>query len=316
MTKNTFILGTYSINSEEKINITKEDYIQIKNARKYIVFGQSFEEKLNLLIENYADFERNLFDTAITYSISPFSSEQILTEGRNQINRRLVNLFTSIKLYHDQLSFSLSRTFGKKLKEDFELFSAHEYDSSLGYRVVEALRNHVQHANLPITSFTCNMHRDTPRNSDIDSIKQSFIQFSAVPYIGVKYLEENKKFKKKVLQEIIAIEDKYRNIQIIPYIREYIQSIGTIHNKLRLLCVPKINESGEILDHFRNSFLEQYERDSESLAAIQVNNDGYYTNREYLTMRQYHQWKALMEKHKNFDNFAKRYISNNHKNAT
>ena len=82
---------------------------------------------------NYADLERELIEMAIQHSIFMGSSEELITNARHRVNRRLINLFTSVRLYHDQIAHVLSGFYGNNsvLFQQFRKSANDEYDSSL-----------------------------------------------------------------------------------------------------------------------------------------------------------------------------------------
>lgn len=94
-----------------------------------------------------------------------------------------------------------------------------EYDSCLGYRVIEALRNYAQHRGLPVHNLQYNstFHPDSPNDSSEHSI---------TPSLRVSRLKEEKKFKSSVLKELEAIGDL---IDLKPLVRQYMESLGRIH---------------------------------------------------------------------------------------
>ena len=69
-----------------------------------------------------------------------------------QMDLTLVNLLTTCRLYQDQVAHDLSTLFGKDNNEfkSFEKARNDKYDSDFCYRLMESVRNHIQHQALPI----------------------------------------------------------------------------------------------------------------------------------------------------------------------
>ena len=68
------------------------------------------------------------------------------------ITRRLSNLLSAARLYVDQIAQDLHDAFGSQhqVSNEIKVKLSTEYDARLGYRVMEAVRNMMQHRSLPI----------------------------------------------------------------------------------------------------------------------------------------------------------------------
>lgn len=76
-----------------------------------------------------------------------------------------------------------------------------EYDARLGYRVMEALRNYVQHRGLPLHSITVG-------GGWIDTEEGRRRKEKTTLYLNVDTLAEDKDFKKDVLDELRSGDTK------------------------------------------------------------------------------------------------------------
>jgi hypothetical protein len=88
---------------------------------------------------------------------------------------------------------------------------------------MEALRNHVQHRGFPIHGCHYNAKQ-------IGDISRGQRLYTLTPYIDLKKLEDDGKFKSSVREEMKNLGDK---IDIKPLVRGYIASIGNIQDKVR-----------------------------------------------------------------------------------
>jgi hypothetical protein len=307
MIEHLYKISIFAIGPQEYIDITEEDYYEIKESHQFVSLGLALEEKLDLLVENYVELEKELLDMAIQYSIFSGSIETLLTESRHRVNRRLVNLLTAIRLYHDQIAHALSTRYGKDSNQfkGFKKFANTQYDSQLSYRAIEAIRNHIQHASLPITAIDFPMKRiesDTKKSNSEIPIK---IECKITPYIGIKRLEENPKFKKQVLNELRNIANKKNNVELIPLVRQYIVCIGHIHNNLRSLCCADLDAAKNTILKFR----DRAKSKTEGLSAIQYTPDNTYSDYVSLTERAINRWQDLHRKNNNFDRAAVTFVS-------
>src|SRR6478609_5791819 len=85
------------------IEISAEEFSNVKAAKQNLVILLGTEEKYDLVIENYAEFEVELLK---------LTSHQMIFDGLDWssfmgniqlINRRMANLLTEVKLYVDQI---------------------------------------------------------------------------------------------------------------------------------------------------------------------------------------------------------------------
>ena len=128
------------------------------------------------------------------------------------------------------------------------------------------------------------------------------------PYIDTTELEQDRKFKKAVLNEIKSLGDK---IDIKPLLREYIEALGKIHEKVRAALQLHIKEWEQMIvdsiDRFR-----QADRQSNSvvgLAAVLRNDDGTYRETIQLFKDFMEYRRDLEKKNRNLVNLAKRYVT-------
>lgn len=298
----------------DSIDITPEDFKAIREARELNNFGLALEEKLDLLVENYADLERELIDMAVQHSIFSGSINELLTDAMHRVNRRLINLLTSIRLYHDQIAHALNSVYGKgnEALKQFRTFSSKEYDTYLSYRAVEALRNHVQHASLPITAISFPMSAVSRNPDGPPPGTPTKISFKVTPFIGIQELEDNKDFKRPVLEELRTISNKKNDIEMAPLVRQYISSIGRIHKTLRNICKNDLEASEKCITKYRDLALEKTGNLSEGLAAIEYTDEDLYTDHIFLTDRPQKRWRYLQSKNCHLEQASINFVTSEH----
>ena len=125
-----------------------------------------------------------------------------------------------------------------------------EYDSNLNYRVMDALRNFVQHRGFPLSG--CKYI--AKRINDADDSEPDLL-YTIMPYLNLDQIKADKKFKKKVADEMQGLGDV---IDMKPIIRGFISSIGNVHQKVRQVLKDDIcvweNYWFEIIQRFKNEF--------------------------------------------------------------
>lgn len=177
-----------------------------------------------------------------------------------------------------------------------------QYEQYLGYRVMDALRNYVQHRGYPIESLIYN-------SKLVGKEPNEKFLFSITPYIQIKKLEKDNKFKKEVLKEIKPLGV---NIDLKPLIREYVEALWNIHAKIRELLKSDILDWERFflntIDKFKNR--NSKIRSIVGLSAVKQNENGAYKDsiEIYKYIIEYRQ--KLQRKNSTFTNLSKRYATN------
>jgi hypothetical protein len=165
----------------------------------------------------------------------------------------VLNLLTTSRLYVDQIPHNINGIYADKQKmASVERKMAHEYDSNLSYRVIEALRNYAQHRGLPVFQLQYNM----PMRLDSSGNQ---IEYTITPSLCVSRLREEKGFKSSVLNELEGIGDL---IDLKPVVRQYMESIGRIHSFVRELLTPDIAKWDSTILKLQDLFWETFGEDT------------------------------------------------------
>lgn len=212
-----------SENAYHSTSIKRPEFEAAKRSKDIVVELLEMEEKFNILLGNYVEFERELLNLTLHNALSFDGNWNQHADEIHLLNRRLVNLLTTCKLYLDQLHHSLSDLVGPDhhLAVAVRKKCSEEYDERFGYRVLEALRNHVQHRSLPIHRIN---HRGKWRED------RSARDHTATIYIDPKRLADDPKFKKSVLRELKEASDF---VDLKPLVRDYVTGIIAVHKYLR-----------------------------------------------------------------------------------
>ena len=237
------------------IELTPEEYEAAKTAKTSLLAALGVEDKLDILLENYAEYELELHQITTRQYLFPalaldWSGFQ---QNMQTVNRRLANLLSACRLYLDQVRHDICEVYGKLSKQHCELRDSisNEYDSNLGYRVMDALRNHAQHRTLPVQYLKYNQSLD--KRQDIVLVKHI-----CIPGLSVTRLEEQGGFKASVLEELKDGEDSF---DIKPFVRDYVSSIRRVHVALRKRMAGDVSgwddEMQRVQDRFRHSFGDQ-----------------------------------------------------------
>lgn len=221
------------------IEITEDEYKALKIARDFLFEALYLEQKFDLVTEDFIEYEMTLLSYAANHMMFSNLDYIRLQNEVNNINRRLVNLLSACRLYLDHCIHHLSNIYGRESEkiEAVNRQKSAEYDSNLSYRVLEALRNYVQHRGFPVQKVTYN-------GSRVEEGDNWEILFSVTPYIKVSELQEDEKFKRAVLDELKKLGDEF---DIKPFIRDFVTSIGNVHKKAREVLREDIQQSEETI---------------------------------------------------------------------
>ncbi|PSB05943.1 hypothetical protein C7B76_30510 [filamentous cyanobacterium CCP2] len=246
-----------------RVEISNKDFALLRTATTHFFEILSIEEKLNLVVENYAEFEKELFNCSLNRMLFGVENWTSGIGGVHSMNRRIVNLLTTCRLYIDQTSHNICSIYGNDSEQEkiFKKQASQEYDSDYpGYRTMEAMRNYVQHRELPVRILNNKMQLVGTGSNELwkHTIKLS---------IDINTLSKDGKFKKKVLTELQSLGE---SVELTPLIRQYLRSIGKIHLKIRELLNSDLSAWEE---QIRNP-LKQYKEATgyvDGLRAIAIN---------------------------------------------
>lgn len=217
--------------------ITEERFRILVAARNDVLFAVELEEKLSLLIDNFAELEMDLLALAQKATIKPRHDHDASMTDRLQLDRRLVNLLTAGRLYLDQTAHGISGMFGKKSAEfdAFKMFKNVLHTKHWGYRLLEALRNHVQHAGLLIQKISYDY-------SGVGGAGSGQVETSVVPISFVRKFEEDPEFNKKVLLELKRMGTE---VDLRSPTREYVTCLVKVHDELRRATAVRVTPARE-----------------------------------------------------------------------
>lgn len=290
------------------IVIDEVEYKRIKDARSNLFELLLLEENLDLVTENFQEYEEELLSIASRNMIFYDSDYFSMSRERNIVSRRIVNLLSACRMYLDQSIHHIKNIYGEKSDKAqvVKRETQSQYDQNFGYRAMEALRNYVQHRGFPIHSILF-----SGQWLDIDSNESSRLLHTVVPRISATELAADDKFNQTVLKEMLATPSK-DGIDIRPLIRKYVEGIGEIHEKVRELIRSDTKHWESVINDTIHKFEIEFGAE-ESLAGLVVVTEGYdnhWIERKPIFKELVQRRQALENKNRVFVNLHKRYASN------
>ena len=224
--KMTYGITIASIGDASFITISAEEFERIKDAKIKLMAVLEIEEKFDLFMENYAEYERDVLCISQKQMLRGDGTWTTAMDDLLLLNRRLVNIVTAGRLYRDQVKHDISTMYGHEsvAANDVETAFRREYDGVLGYRVIEALRNHIQHEALPIR----NLHYGPER---VSVGGRELVRFTLTPELDTAALRSSG-FKRAVLTEI---EQDQVSPNVTTFLRSFVGGLSRVHSDIRRL---------------------------------------------------------------------------------
>lgn len=251
-----YILCKFAGGEVPVIEITQEDYLTYQQARKVLSNCLAIEEKYEILISNYLEFEKQIMNRIVSNMIREEHGYSDLFTIRLKLNVCLVNLLTSARLYVDQLQQHVVACMPENsaVKKSIEALFSKEYDTYFEYRFMEALRNYVQHRGIPV-------HWISSGARWTNLSKDGLMEYSIIVASLRSFLQEDTKFKKSVLDEI---GDK---VDLISSTRCYIESLSNVHEAVRQMIKTSVANARKLLEVAHSQYREVYDK---SLVGLSV----------------------------------------------
>jgi hypothetical protein len=291
------VLRKYVAGDIPEVEITAEEYAELKEARKILSNALAIEEKYEILIRNYLDFERQVLDIVITNMVRSRSGYSDFFEVRLSLNVRLVNLLTAARLYVDQLNQNVRECVPTvtDIKDRVKALFAKEYDEHKEYRFMEALRNYVQHRGLPVHSTQLGS-----RWTSLDD--NGLIEFSMDLASDFAYLEENGGFKKAILDEWDG------KIDLKVTTRKYVESLSQVHESTRTMIAESATAARKLIEDAQHRYSINWVESLVGLSICEISDDGKYSALPLLL-----DWDdirlVLQNRNKTLVNLSKSYVT-------
>ena len=248
---------------ELEIEISKEDYASLKISKTILSNCLAFEENYEVLILAYLDLERQIFDDTALHMVHRFIDPLDAFDGRLALNIRMMSLLTAVTLYRDRFDHHIKECIPHFNGADrlAKSFLSKEFDDNPDYRFMEQFRNHAQHYDLPIHWMSSGM-----RWTDLS--EDGLLEYSMDFGVLKSFLEENKKFKKKVLNECPA------EIDLKSTTRSYVESLSKAHDAARELIKDSVQNARHNLEDAYSQYRKIFGEYSGILSACMINDQG------------------------------------------
>ena len=220
----------WAIGKVPEIEIDSDRYDALQSARSVLIGALAIEEKYDLLFSNYLDLEKECLNYATECMVKGSLGYEGFAKARRSINRRIVNLLTSTRLYIDHIQQNIKLCVQKESAIDVKSLMSKQYDENFSYRFMEALRNYVQHCGLAIHQVSTPT-RWTSQDDDGE------LEFGLNVFSERDIMEDSKQFKVAILEEMPE------KVEIIRASRSYVGSISIVHSEIRDIIKSNVIEA-------------------------------------------------------------------------
>lgn len=277
-----------------KITITASEYRNLDEARNILISALSIEELYEILINDYLQFENQLFSISTNTMVYENSDYIDVFEARSKLNSCLVNLLSIVRLYLDSLPRRVRKC--KPQMDDIEGYikalKETEFEKDREYRFMEALRNFVQHYELPI-HFTSHSMGWTSLDDE------GLLEFSMDLASQRSFLGRDGEFKKKVLQELEEKTDLKHATRV------YIEALSNIHLAIRKSISGSVQKARNLI---QSTHQQHGDASYESLIAYKISSPT--ESHELPLLLKWDDIRIKLEqKNKKLTNLRKRYVT-------
>ncbi|WP_284618051.1 hypothetical protein [Aquabacterium humicola] len=279
------------------VRIDEDRYRRIEAARDALTAAVASEQKFDLVIENYLELEETLLSLATRHMVLGGQTAQTIWVEKDLLNRRMLNLLAAARAYTDQVRQHVDVVPG--LSERTKTALSQQYDGRLGFRTMEALRNYVQHRDVPVHSYAVLSKWIENRTK---------LGYSMAPALMPKELKGDRQFKQSVLSELEALGEQ---VPLMPLIREYVEGLSAAHETVRDGLKAPCEEWEAVFSAAKADYSRENEGESSiiGLAAVERSEEGKLLRPVYVLDRLAEYRGHLLKKNASLVNLARRFVS-------
>lgn len=250
-----------TIRATPYVELDRPAFEEFTRARTGLVEALGIEERFNMLIENYAEFESELLQQGLYNMMFEDSEWSRMANVIHTFSRRLNNLLSTCRLYLDQIPGALNRMYkdDPHLVDAFKQACREEYDTVFSYRVMEAIRNYAQHRNLPVSRLSIH-------NTDFPGHEKTLNHHVVIPSLDLEKLRSDPQFKRSILRELDATGNQYIDVRML--VRKYIEALGRVHSNLQEAISTDLSTWDTLMEMLRNQFEKMWDGEPRSYVIV------------------------------------------------
>jgi hypothetical protein len=302
------------------LDISQDAFTQWESAQRNLFTVLNIEVTFDLLLENYAEFERDCLGLSHRFLLFRRHGEPL--GPKREINRRMANLLSSARLYVEQVPQDLdaiycpgtrpnTRPSKRSTRADSEpakafIHACNRQRTSFAYCVMHALRDYAQHWGMPVHEA---FYRRTSEGTDPGSPRRVGLDL----FVDVHRLALDPLFDPGVLKKLTDRANRDGLVELTPFVPEYMEKLCTVHESLRDRLSADVASWDQtilgVLDRARAAF----GGDVAGLAVVaeEPHEQGEYLGVEFADIAaEPIEWRQQLEaKNRDFDNLSDRYVA-------
>jgi hypothetical protein len=286
------------------LDISEDEFYQCKSAHTHLLTVLNIEATFDLLLENYAEFERDCLGLSHRFLLFRQHGEPL--GPKREINRRMANLLSSARLYVEQVPKDLDVIYGQYSRQGRHFtHSCIQQRASFAYRAMDALRNYAQHSGMPVHEAIYHFIRD---NMDPGSPYHVGLDL----FVDVDRLALDPLFNQGVLKQLKRKANRYGCVELTPWVSEYVERLCTVHESLRAQIAADVASWDQTiigtLDRARGVFGEKLS--GLAVVAEEQCDEGEYLDVQFADIAaEPIEWRQQLEaKNQGFDNLSAGYV--------
>lgn len=257
-----FSLRVAVLGARDHGSLRSADFFGLRDGRRLINEALSIEENYNGLIERYIKLQVAFVEVISDMALRSVNDWSSFAQHNQTLNREVACLLSSARQYIDHaLRAGSDIEEGRRIKLEVKSILSRQYDKSLGYRVLEALRNVAQHRTLPSQGLAVG-------GGYVGEGEGRAMKHSARLYLVPELLAEHR-FKSSVLAELASLGEK---VDFMPLLKEYLGGIAAVQAGIRAALDEHLEEAGNLIDSVLSKWTAQG-GSTVGLSAVRTVND-------------------------------------------
>ncbi len=286
------------VNPNDKIAISEDEFNTLKESRGILTAGLAIEDKYEVLLTNYEDFEKEILSSTLESELKRPRDYSDFRPLIVRFNIRIINLLTACRLYVDHIMQHVHDII--PVKEDginlISQFCSEKYDNNLEYRFMEKLRNYVQHNAFPINNTSVKSWVVKNENSDREWA-------STIELICDRKVLEDSNFNKDVLAELGD------QIYLKQMIRKYIECLSDVQGKVRSIVSGRLAVAREKIAEYINRFKSEVGGDTNGLYVLEYDDNRQLQDKMPILLNWDDLRVSLEQKNRVLSNISKCYVT-------
>lgn len=216
-----YCLQVLAIGHAFKIDLTEAEFEELRRAKNTLTKFFSLTENYRVVVESYREVERAKHEAELDHMLYSDFGYESLADARVALNGPIVGYLSSARYFLDSTDKLVAGVLTDEQCAEYQKLRSKIYDEVSQYAFVEALRNYVQHRELPIHSVTYHNFLEDKDNHETSDMVTA-LSLCATREVLLK----DKKFKQSALA---GMPDR---ISIVWCIRHHLGGIWRLRDHL------------------------------------------------------------------------------------